>query len=99
MPVDMRAFLKDRKQIDSVPVIGPQLIKWKDPVTGELFQGYLIDTEACTEGELRAIYQYVCGRFPDVPRFGDWLQYVMTEGLPIREERVSALSFPLRSVI
>jgi hypothetical protein len=94
-----RAFLKDSRPVDSVPLESPALIVFKDGRTGEPFKGYLVDVDALTTEELQKIYADIKGRFPNAPVFDSWVEVVKMEGMPIREERVTSVSFDLRMLI
>lgn len=93
------AILKDGDILDHIPLESPTLITFVDPRTDKEFRGYLIDVDALTADELHAIYQDMKTRFLPVPCFDSWVEIVKMEGMPIREERVSAVAFDLRLVV
>lgn len=94
-----RAILRGGDVFDSVPLESTELVCWKDSRTGESYRGYMIDLDALTNDDLHVIYQDMKQHFPDVPCFDSWVQIVKMEGMPIRQERISAVCFDLRKVV
>lgn len=99
MHLSPRAFLKDSRPVDSVPLESPSLIRFTDRRTGAKYVGYMIDVDALSEDELFMIYADMKERFPDVPVFDSWLETVRIEGMPIREERVTSVAFDANLVV
>jgi hypothetical protein len=93
-----RAYLVDSKPVASVPIKSPTRIAWGDRY-GKRVRGYLVNVDALTLEELEAIHLDCKERIPGTPSFTEWLRIVRREGMPIREERVSSISIPLRLVI
>lgn len=94
-----RAHLVDESPLESVPLRSPAPVSWTDPRTNTVFKGYLVDVDALTDGELRAVYAEMKSRLPDCPPFPAWVSIIRDQGMPIREERVSSVSMPLRGFV